>query len=43
MDGTADPFSYEHADLRAEHFYAPLHWGPAAATLEERIGLRRSR
>lgn len=43
MDGTADPFSYEHADLRAEHFYAPLHWGPAAATLRQRIGLDRTR
>ena len=43
MDGTTDRYSYEHADLRAEHFYAQLHWGPAAATLQERIGLRRSR
>jgi hypothetical protein len=43
MDRTDDPFSYEHADLRPEHFYAPLHWGPAAAHLQERIGLRRSR
>jgi hypothetical protein len=43
MDGTADPLSYEHGDLRAEHFYAPLHWGPAAARLQQRIGLRQSR
>lgn len=43
MDGTADRFSYEHGDLRAEHFYARLHWGPAAARLQQRIGLRRSR
>ena len=41
MDGTDDRFTYEHADLRAEHFYAALHWGPAAALLRERIGLRR--
>lgn len=40
MDGTADPLSYEHGDLRAEHFYAQLHWGPAAARLQQRIGLR---
>lgn len=43
MDGTADPLTYEHGDLRAEHFYAPLHWGPAAARLQQRIGLRQSR
>jgi len=43
MDGTADRLSYEHGDLRAEHFYAQLHWGPAAARLQQRIGLRRSR
>jgi hypothetical protein len=43
MDGKTDRFSYEHADLRVEHFYAQLHWGPAAATLQERIGLDRSR
>ena len=43
MDGTADPLSYEHGDLRAEHFFAQLHWGPAAARLQQRIGLRRSR
>lgn len=43
MDGNDDPFSYEHADLRPEHFHAPLHWGPAAAHLQKRIGLRRSR
>ena len=43
MDGTADLLSYEHKDLRAEHFYAPLHWGPAAAQLQQRIGLRRWR
>lgn len=43
MDGTADRLSYEHGDLRAEHFYEQLHWGPAAARLQQRIGLRRSR
>ena len=43
MDGSADRLSYEHGDLRAEHFYAQLHWGPAAAQLRQRIGLRRSR
>ena len=43
MDGTADRFSYEYADLRAEHFFAQLHWGPAARQLQERIGLYRSR
>ena len=43
MDGTADPLTYEHGDLRAEHFYAALHWGPAAARLQQRIGLRQSR
>ena len=43
MDGTADLLSYEHGDLRAEHFYAQLHWGPAAERLHQRIGLRRSR
>ena len=43
MDGNADRLSYEHGDLRAEHFNAPLHWGPAAAQLQQRIGLRRSR
>jgi hypothetical protein len=43
MDGTSDPLSYEHGDLRAEHFYAQLHWGPAAAQLQQRIGLRQSR
>jgi hypothetical protein len=42
MDGTDDRFSYEHADLRAEHFYAPLHWGPAAALLRQRVGLNRA-
>jgi len=40
MDGNADPLTYEHGDLRAEHFYARLHWGPAAARLQQRIGLR---
>ena len=40
MDGTADRLSYEHGDLRAEHFYAQLHWGPAAVRLRQRIGLR---
>jgi hypothetical protein len=40
MDGNADPLTYEHGDLRAEHFYAQLHWGPAAARLQQRIGLR---
>jgi hypothetical protein len=39
MDGTADLLSYEHADLRAEHFYATLHWGPAASQLQQRVGL----
>jgi hypothetical protein len=39
MDGTADRLSYEHADLRPEHFYGTLHWGPAASTLQARIGL----
>jgi len=43
MDGTADLFSYEHADLRAEHFFAQLHWGPAAVRLRQRIGLRPHR
>ena len=43
MDGSADRLSYEHGDLRAEHFYAQLHWGPAAVRLHQRIGLRRSR
>ena len=43
MDGTADLLSYEHGDLRAEHFHAQLHWGPAAAQLQQRIGLRRAR
>jgi hypothetical protein len=37
---TADRFSYEFADLRAEHFHAQLHWGPAAPLLQQRIGLR---
>lgn len=41
MDGTADPLTYEHGDLRAEHFFSQLHWGPAAARLQQRIGLRR--
>ena len=42
-DGTADPVSYEQADLRAEHFFAQLHWGPAAVRLRQRIGLRPRR
>ena len=42
MDGTTDRLSYEHGDLRAEHFYAGLlHWGPAGARLRERVGLAR--
>ena len=41
MDGTADPLAYEHGDLRAEHFFSQLHWGPAASRLQQRIGRRR--
>ena len=41
MDGTADPLTYEHGDLRAEHFFSQLHWGPGAARLQQRVGLRR--
>ena len=41
MDGTADLLTYEHADLRHEHFFATLHWGPAAERLRQRVGLRR--
>ena len=39
VDNTTDRLSYEFADLRAEHFYAELHWGIAASRLQERIGL----
>ena len=34
-----DRLSYEYEDLRAEHFYAQLHWGPAGVELQRRIGL----
>jgi hypothetical protein len=37
---TADPLSYEYADLRPEHFYGELHWAMAAPALAELIGQR---
>jgi len=43
MDHTADRLTYEHGDLRAEHFFATLHWGPAAEPLQRRIGLTGGR